>query len=183
MRIRLLFIVFFLFFLGEKTAHVSAQVTIGLSEEPVSQRQKRIGTGHSAPDFTANTLKGDTLSLSDYKGKWLLLVFWSPTCDICHREAREYKEIYMKYRDKGFEILAFTIESRENKHKWEKANNDINFPYATVSDLKEWNSPIVQQYKINAVPENYLINPDGLIYVIDLYSYDLAEKLESVLNK
>ena len=48
------------------------------------QNRKRIGTGHVAPNFRANTLDGNSVSLSDYKGKWLLLVFWSPTCDICH---------------------------------------------------------------------------------------------------
>ncbi|MDU1904367.1 MAG: TlpA disulfide reductase family protein [Dysgonomonas sp.] len=147
------------------------------------QNRKRIGTGHVAPNFRANTLDGNSVSLSDYKGKWLLLVFWSPTCDICHREAQELIQVYKKYKEKGFEILAFAIEGSENKHKWEKVVSDLTLLYTTVSDLKEWSSPIVQQYKINAVPENYLINPDGLIYGIDLYGYALTEKLGGIFKK
>lgn len=112
-----------------------------------------------------------------------MLAFWSPTCDICHREAQELKQIYSKYKEKGFEILAFTIEDSKNKHEWEKAVNDLDLLYATVSDLKGWLSPIVLQYKINAVPQNYLINPDGLIYAIDLYSFNLEEKLKSIFKQ
>lgn len=145
------------------------------------RNRKRIGTGHAAPDFSVNTLQEKTLSLSDYKGKWLLLVFWSPTCDICHREAQELKQMYAKYKEQGFEILAFAID--ENKDKWEEAVNELKLPYTTVSDLKEWSSPIVQEYKINGVPENYLINPDGLIYAIDLYGYNLTSMLQSIFKK
>jgi len=143
------------------------------------RNRQRIQPGHAAPDFTADTLEGESISLSSYRGKWLLMVFWSPTCDICLREANELKQIYSKYKDKNFEILAFAIE--ENKNQWEKAVSDIQFPYRTVSDLKLWNSPIVQQYRINAVPENYLINPDGLITDLDIHGYSLIEKLNKVL--
>ncbi|MDH6308593.1 peroxiredoxin [Dysgonomonas sp. PFB1-18] len=145
------------------------------------QNKKRLTRGRVAPEFTATTLRGESKSLSMYKGKWVLLVFWSPTCDICRREAQELKQIYAEYKEKGFEIIGFTIE--ESKPEWEKAESDLELPYITLSDLKAWSSPIVEQYKISAVPENYLINPDGLIYAIDIYSYDLMETLNSVLKK
>lgn len=146
------------------------------------RNKKRIGPGHISPNFAAKTLDGELKSLSEYKGKWVLLVFWSPTCDICRNEALRLKEIYAKYKNKGFEIIAFTIEETENKHEWEKAVTSLKIPYTTLSDLKAWSSPIVQQYKIDAVPENYLINPDGLINAIDLYDYNLEKVLQRVLK-
>lgn len=146
------------------------------------RNRSRLRTGNIAPDFTAATLQGDSLSLSEYRDKWVLLLFWSPTCDICHREAQELKKIYSKYKDKGFEIIAFTIEDAENKDEWKKAAGELRLPYITVSDLKGWSSPIVQNHKINAVPENYFINPHGLVDTVDLYSFDLERKLQSIFK-
>lgn len=145
------------------------------------QNKNRIGKGHVAPEFTAVNLLGESVSLSAYKGKWVLLTFWSPTCDICHNEAKELKEVYAKYKERGFNIIAFAIE--ESHEVWEKATSDLALPYITISDLKAWSSPIAQQYRIKAVPENYLINPDGLIYALDLYGYELTEMLDSLLIK
>jgi len=145
------------------------------------QNKNRIRKGSVAPDFTAKTLQGNSISLSAHRGKWVLLTFWSPTCDICHNETKELKQVYAKYKERGFEVIAFALE--ESQKVWEKATADLDFPYVNLSDLKAWSSPIVQQYRIKAVPENYLINPDGLIYALDLYGHDLTETLDNLLKK
>jgi peroxiredoxin len=146
------------------------------------RNKQRIGTGHAAPNFTASTLQGETVSLSDYRGKWVLLTFESPTCDMCHREAQELTQLYAKYKEKGFEVIGFMIEEAGNKQQWKKIVDELKLPYTTVSDLKAWSSPIVDQYKISAVPENYLIDPHGLITGIDLYGYDLEDRLQKALK-
>lgn len=68
-------------------------------------------SGASAPDFTLSSLDGDTITLSDYEGdKVVLLDFWATTCDPCLAEMPELVSIYKERKDKGFEILAITID-------------------------------------------------------------------------
>ena len=80
----------------------SQRATVGWSET---------SSGPSAPDFTLQTLDGDTVSLSDYEGdKVVLLDFWSTTCDPCLAEMPELVQIYKDKKEQGFEILAITID-------------------------------------------------------------------------
>lgn len=68
-------------------------------------------TGPSAPDFTLSTLDGDTISLSDYEGKKVVLInFWSTTCDPCLAEMPELVSLYKEKKSQGFELLAITID-------------------------------------------------------------------------
>lgn len=72
---------------------------------------EKTSSGPAAPDFTLQTLDGDTVSLSDYEGeKVVLLDFWATTCDPCLAEMPELVQIYKDKKEQGFEILAITID-------------------------------------------------------------------------
>lgn len=74
-------------------------------------------TGPKAPDFTLKTLEGGQITLSDLKGKVVLVDFWSTTCDPCLAEMPELVQLYEAKKAQGFEILAVTIDGPETAAK------------------------------------------------------------------
>jgi peroxiredoxin len=71
--------------------------------------------GATAPDFTLATLDGKQARLSDYKGSVVLIDFWSTTCDPCMIEMPHLVELYKKYKDKGFVVLAVSADGPESR--------------------------------------------------------------------
>ena len=78
---------------------------------PVRGQHTAPQTNHVAPDFTLPDLEGKQVSLSKYKGKVVLLNFWATWCPPCRLEMPTMEKAYQKYRTKGFEIVAVSIDS------------------------------------------------------------------------
>lgn len=71
--------------------------------------------GGSAPDFTLKSTDGSTVRLSDYQGKSVVLIdFWSTTCDPCMVEMPHLVDLYKKHKDKGFVVLAISLDGPES---------------------------------------------------------------------
>jgi alkyl hydroperoxide reductase subunit AhpC len=87
---------------------------------------------------------------------------------------------YSKFKDKGFDVLAISID--EKKDKWMAAVQADNLPWTHVSDLKGWNNAAAELYGIRAIPQNVLINPEGMIVAKNLRGDALERKLEEVLK-
>lgn len=132
-----------------------------------------------APEIKGNTPDGKTISLSDLKGKIVLLDFWASWCGPCRKANPEIVKIYQdfkgrKFQDaKGFEIFSVSLD--ENKEAWQKAieKDNLSWPYH-VSDLKGWESEFAKKYGINMIPYNYVIDAQGKIIAKNLNSSQLA---------
>ena len=132
--------------------------------------------GEKAPDFSAETLDGSTFSLSDLRGKYVLLDFWGSWCGPCRRENPQLVKLYDKYRDaqfddaNGFEIVSVGVEA--DAARWERAirSDRLDWPYHvldTTSSLKFFNSEIARKYGVKQLPSKYLINERGTIIGVD----------------
>ena len=133
-----------------------------------------------APDFTQNDVNGKPVKLSDFKGKYVLLDFWASWCGPCRKENPNLVKAYKKYHDKGFEILAVSLDNK--KDAWLKAVEEEDLDWTHVSDLKGWMNEVAVQYNIKFVPQNRLIDPDGKIIVRNLRGDDLQEKLKEIFE-
>lgn len=115
--------------------------------------------GDKAPEIAQTSPNGDTVRLSDFRGKYVLLDFWSSWCGPCRADFKGMKEVYSKYHEKGFEIYGISCDTR--KGDWVKAIEHDSLPWIAVSDLKGWKNEAFLMYDIKGVPTYILIDREG----------------------
>ncbi len=141
---------------------------------------KKTKGGATAPDFTANTPDGKTLSLSFFKGQVVLIDFWASWCSPCRAENPNVVRVYNKYHSKGFEILGVSLD--ENKNKWNQAIEKDHLIWKHVSDLKGWASDIAKLYGVETIPFSVLVDKDGNILAKGLRGEELDKKLSEIFR-
>lgn len=122
-----------------------------------NQADPRLKPGDIAPDFTLQTLDGQTVSLSDYRGKGVVLNFWGTFCLPCRTEMPAFQKQYEINKDKGFEILAINMDEAEASVQGFVNQYGLTFPI--LMDQGE----VAKKYRIDPLPTTVLVNPDGKI--------------------
>jgi peroxiredoxin len=143
---------------------------------------KKTGIGRMAMDFTQNDTLGNPVSLSSFKGKHVLIDFWASWCGPCRQENPNVVKAFNNYKNKGFTVLGVSLDQPNAKDKWMKAIHDDNLTWTHVSDLKYWKNDVAVQYGIQAIPQNFLINPQGKIIGKNLRGEALNKKLEEIFK-
>lgn len=136
--------------------------------------------GTEALDFTQADIEGKPVSLSSFKGKYVLLDFWASWCKPCRLENPNVVKVYHKFKDKNFTILGVSLD--QSKEAWVKAVQLDKLSWHHVSDLQQWNNAVAQMYHIQSIPGNFLIDPNGKIIAKDLRGEDLEKKLCEVIG-
>jgi peroxiredoxin len=141
----------------------------------------RVGAvGAEAIDFTQNDTSGTPVSLSSFKGKYVLVDFWASWCRPCRMENPNVLAAYGKFRNKNFTILGVSLD--RERSPWIKAIQDDKLSWSQVSDLKFWNNEVALKYRIQQIPQNLLIDPNGKIVGKNLRGPDLEAKLCQLLG-
>jgi peroxiredoxin len=142
--------------------------------------QTQFSEGRVAPDFTQLTPEGEEFSLSDLRGKYVLIDFWASWCGPCRRENPNVVRLYNQYKDKGFDILGVSLD--RDKGRWLAAIEKDQLTWNHISDLKGWSNAVAKQYSITSIPRTILIDPEGKIVAKDLRGASLEAKLQELFN-
>ena len=144
------------------------------------QYEDPINIGELAPDFTAPSLDGENITLSENLGKVTLIDFWAAWCRPCRIENPNLVRLYKKYNSSGLQIIGVSLD--RTKEQWEKAVSDDNLPWVHVSNLNFWNDPIARQYSIRAIPQSFLLDENGYVIAKNLRGLSLDQSVESALS-
>ena len=136
------------------------------------QALQRVSIGAQAPDFTLTTPEGKPVALSSLRGKYVLVDFWASWCGPCRRENPNVAAVYQTYKDRNFEILGVSIDVERNRAQWLKAIADDKLTWPQISDLRQDNEA-ARLYSVQAIPQNFLIDPTGKIVATNLRGDEL----------
>jgi peroxiredoxin len=139
-------------------------------------RQRSMEENHvEAPDFTLPGLDGKDVSLSDFRGKWVILDFWGSWCGWCIKGMPRMKEAYEQYKDK-LEIVG--VDCNDSDEAWRAAVAKYKLPWVHVYNNQD---SIYQAYGVQGFPTKVIIDPEGKIYKIvvgeDPKFYDILAEL------
>jgi len=142
--------------------------------------ERKLAVGGEAPEISLPDPDGNILTLSSLRGKVVLIDFWASWCGPCRKENPNVVALYMKYKDKGFEILGVSLD--RDREKWLQAIKDDGLVWKHNSDLQFWKSQAAKAYGISSIPATYLVGPDGRIIAKKLRGASLEEKMKELFG-
>ncbi len=143
--------------------------------------KKKLAIGSPAPEISMNNKDGKLLSLSSMKGKVVIVDFWASWCKPCRVENPFIVSLYNKYKNKRLDIFSVSLDM--NKDAWLNAIAQDKLVWKNhVTDLKQWQSPVVSLYGFQGIPFTVLLDKQGNIAGKNLRGPELEEKIKELLN-
>jgi thiol-disulfide isomerase/thioredoxin len=139
--------------------------------------QDTLAIGTKFPGFNEQDINGNPISVSNYKGKVVMIDFWATWCGPCRGEVPNVVATYQRYHNKGFEIVGVSLD--QDKQKLLDYTQQQNMAWPQFFDGLGWNNKLAIRYGVESIPASYLLDGNGNIIAKDLR----GEELEAVVAK
>ena len=137
-----------------------------------------VKAGTDAPALSLKSMDGKAVSLSDYKGKWVVLDFWASWCPDCRKDIPDVVRLYKKFHPKGVEFIGISFDT--DRAAWEKAVKDSGLEWTQTCELVRMSkSAVAQSYGVGWIPSMVIVDPDGKVSL----STVTLSKAEAALEK
>ncbi len=181
----------FLDIMTNKDKQFSPEVANAIIQQRFQEIQKKnaeesagdeggVAIGKTIPDFEQTDVDGKMINIQSYRGKYVLVDFWASWCGPCRGENPNVVNAYNRFKDKNFTVLGVSLD--KSKEPWIQAINKDGLVWKHVSDLQGWSNSVAQKFGITSIPQNYLIDPNGIVIGKNLRGAALEAKLESILK-
>lgn len=141
-----------------------------------------VEVGKVAPDFSAKTPEGKTVSLKEAKGKVTIIDFWASWCMPCREENPNVVALYNEFHDKGLNIIGVSLDNPGDDAKWKAAIAQDKLTWPQVSNLQSWQDPIAKKYNVTSIPATFLLDASGKIVAKNLHGEELKAKVKELLG-
>ncbi len=136
--------------------------------------------GHAAPDFQFRSFAtGQTLALSHFRGRVVLLDFWATWCGPCMNELPSLLTLYKKFSADGFEIVGVSLDIHASE--LQRVIESYGIPWPVAFEGKQWDNSLAQLYRVYQIPTSYLLDRQGRIRYRDLHGEELAARVAELL--
>lgn len=133
-----------------------------------------------APYFKIKNLNGEEIVLSNYVDKYILIDFWTSWCGPCRKEHPALKKLYAEFSNKNFVIISISLDDK--RENWEAAVKKDALQWVNISELKGFQSLTALGYGVQAIPANFLVNPNGVIIAKNSTPDELNKLLQQLLQ-
>lgn len=141
-----------------------------------------VKSGSVAPYFRMKTAEGKTLSLNQYKGRYVLLDFWTSWCPDCRKDIPNVVRMYRKFHPQGVDFIGISMDT--NAEAWKKAIAQYGLTYPQVSELVKFHdTKIAALYGVKWIPSMVLIDPQGKVLLSTVLSYKMERTLTELMTK
>ena len=157
-----------------------------LLEEQI-EKLKPLAYGQPAPNFTLPDINSNSISLSDFSNKIVLIDFWASWCKPCRIENPKLVKLYNQYSNQNFEIISISLDGtsrqKDPKNAWIKAIQDDNLSkWIHLSELNGWKTYVRELYNFNSIPYTILVDGSGKIVGKNLKGLELERKIKQLIE-